>query len=148
MKVVALRHIGPFELIGDKFSKLWQWVGKNQVPAQGCLGMWLDDPSTVPAEELRSDACIVVPESFKLGDLGGLDLRTDHVVGGEYAVVTHLGPYDGLGEAWGTFCKEALPALGRETAPGPTFEMYVNDCSTVPPAEVRTDLFVPLKPEG
>jgi len=145
MCVVALRHHGPYYLIGDKFPKLNNWAVKNNVPFTAALGIWRDNPDMVAAQDLRSDACIVVSSDQELPDTEGLDIRLDKVAAGEYAVATFYGPYEGLGDAWARFCGQAIAKLGREIAEAPSFEMYMNDCSTVKPEEIRTDLYVLLK---
>lgn len=145
MNVVALRHHGPYYLIGEKFGQLNQWAGRHSVPFTGALGIWRDNPDVVAQTELRSDACLIVDGSITLPDSDGMDLRLDKVQPGEYAVATFFGPYEGLGDAWARFCGQALPKLGREIADAPSFEVYVNDCSKVKPEEIQTDLYVLLK---
>ncbi len=147
--LVALRHIGPYHEIGPKFGALWQWAQSHGVEIQGALGIWYDDPGATPAHELRSDACLIVADDFELPSRGegDPDLRLTTVSPGEYAVGTHMGSYEGLGDAWARFCGQALPNLGREVADSPSFEVYVNDCTAVRIEEVRTDLYVRLLPE-
>jgi len=143
LKVVALRHIGPYHEIGDAFDRIHRWMIANEVPVQSAIAIYHDDPSVVPQTQLRSDACLQVPDDYQLGETGGLDLRIDTVPGGEYAVATHMGSYAGLNDAWARFLGQAAPSLGRELGMY-TFEIYVNDCSKVPEEEVRTDLYVSL----
>ena len=140
IKVVALRHVGPYNLIGSKFGPLSRWAGTNGVPLQAALALYHDNPSETPPQELKSDACLQVSEDFKLENSNGLELRVDEVPGGTYARATHWGPYEGLGDAWARFLGQAVPSLGKE--PGPiTFEIYMNDCSQVKPEEIQTDLY-------
>lgn len=146
MRIVALRHIGPYHLIGPVFDKLMAWAGPAGVPIQGVLGSYYDDPHTVPAQELRSDAAIVVPADYELPADNPLGATIAEIPGGEYATATHLGSYEGLGDAWSRFTGEAIPATGRQTAEGVCFEMYMNDCREVPLEEVRTDMYVPVSP--
>lgn len=145
INVVALRHSGPYYLIGSKFPQLNNWAVKHNVPFTAALGIWRDNPDAVAAQDLRSDACVVVDRGLELPETDGLDIRLDKVQPGEYAVATYYGPYEGLGDAWARFCGQAVPALGREIADAPSFEMYMNDCSKVKPEEIRTDLYVLLK---
>ena len=39
---------------------------------------------------------------------------------------------------------ERSPASGREPGDGPTFEVYIDDCTVVPPAQCRTELYIKL----
>lgn len=146
MRIIALRHVGPYHLIGPVFERLMNWAGPAGVPMQGVLGRYHDDPCLVPAEELRSDAAIVVGDDYELPSENPLGLTLGQIPGGEYATAIHLGSYEGLGDAWGHFTSEAIPATGRTPTDGACFEMYMNDCRDVPPDEVRTDLYVPVSP--
>lgn len=145
LNVAALRHSGPYHLIGEKFQKIADWAYKHQLPFREAIAIFRDNNDIVPAHELRSDACVVVSADQVLPDTDGMDIRLDKVQPGDYAVATFYGPYEGLGDAWARFCGQVLPTLGREVADAPSFEMYMNDCSTVKPEEIRTDLYVLLK---
>lgn len=143
-RVLALEHRGPYHLIGDKFGELMGVVGSMGIPLQSVLGVYYDDPHSVAAEDLRSDACVGVPDDFELPDGYQGELRIKEIQGGDYAFGTHLGPYAGLGDAWAQF-DTAAKALGRAYRPEPCFEMYMNDCTQVAPEEIRTDLYSPLE---
>ena len=145
-RLVALRHIGPYNRIGRCFGQLSHWAelnGFEGVP----LAVFHDDPHTTPEDELRADACLAVGEDFQLPDgakAGGQELTISEVGPGEYAVTTHLGYYDGLELAWDEFLSH-IKEMGRDLGQGPCFEIYLNDCSVVPEKEVRTDLYTRLK---
>ncbi len=145
--VVALRHIGPYENIGDKKPQHERWASEHSVEIKSVLGLWHDDPSRVAQAELRSDACMEVDADYVLPDENPLGLTVLIIEGGEYAVTTFLGSYAGLGAAWGEFCGSGIAALGRQIGEFPTFEVYVNDCNAVPVEEVRTDLYAKLLSE-
>ncbi|MCW5936527.1 MAG: AraC family transcriptional regulator [Fimbriimonadaceae bacterium] len=148
MRCIALRHTGPYHLIGSKFGALFEWAGPAGVPVETVLGVFHDDPGSVPAGELRSDACIAVPPGYTLPDDTPVGVTMLEIAGGDYAVATHMGSYEGLSDAWARFAGQAVPATGREPAPSASFEVYVNDCTKVPLEEVRTDLYMPLAPVG
>ncbi|HLP00105.1 MAG TPA: GyrI-like domain-containing protein, partial [Fimbriimonas sp.] len=99
-----------------------------------------DDLSVVPAHELRSDAGVQVPSDYQLPENAPEGMSLVTIPGGDYAVATHMGPYSGLGDAWARFCGQAAPALGRPLSYF-TFEIYVNDCDSVAPEDIRTDLY-------
>lgn len=73
-------------------------------------------------------------------EVDGMQVVPSELPAGEIAVTSHLGAYDGLGEAWGEFMGE-IGAMGR--APGiPFWEVYVTEPSPdIDPATLRTDLF-------
>lgn len=73
-------------------------------------------------------------------EVDGMRLVASVMPGGDVAVTSHLGGFDGLGRAWGEFFG-AIGASGR--APGaPFWESYVTEPSPdMDPADLRTDLY-------
>ncbi len=139
--LVGIRHVGPYHEIGAAFGKLGAWLGANQIPMEAMLGFYYDDPRQVAPADLRSDAAAVVPEGVAIPE--GNDVRIFELPERKYATATHLGSYSGLGDAWQAF-EAAVQAAGFTMTDDPCFEVYVNDCTKVPEAEVRTDLYVPI----
>ena len=70
------------------------------------------------------------------------------IPGGDYAVVTHFGPYHKLGETYARLFGEWLPRSGRELGPSPSFEVYLNDPESTEPDDLLTDICVPLQSRG
>ncbi|VXB27817.1 GyrI-like domain-containing protein [Citricoccus sp. K5] len=69
----------------------------------------------------------------------GITLASSELPGGRIAIVSHLGAYDGLGDAWGTFM-QAVAEAGHQPAL-PFWEIYVTEPSPdQDPAAMRTDL--------
>lgn len=145
MTVVALRHVGPYDQISHEFGELMNWTNKHKVAYDLCLAVYHDDLRVVSSQELRSDACVVVADDFSLPSSDGLDLRLDTVPSGEYAVTTHVGAYDGLGNAWESFVAEEILALGRIPDHQVAFEIYRVAGPGIAPSEQRTDLYMRLR---
>src|SRR5689334_2266053 len=63
LRLAAMAHQGPYTGIGAVFEHLMAWgVGRGLVgPETRFIGLFLDDPASVPAERLRSNACMTVP---------------------------------------------------------------------------------------
>jgi AraC family transcriptional regulator len=141
-KLFGFRHQGPYHLIGEAFGKLGPFLQQSGIPMELMLGVYYDDPTETPAEELRSIAAAVIPTSFELP--GGTEATTFELPEQKYAVYTHMGSYTGLGGAWMAF-GQAFGSSGLNGAPGPALEIYRNDCSKVPEAEVRTDLMMAIQ---
>ncbi len=57
----------------------------------------------------------------------------------------HVGPYAELEAAYLRVVRDWLPASGEDLADLPCFEVYVNDAKTVRPAELITDIHLPLR---
>lgn len=74
---------------------------------------------------------------------GDLTVEPSELPAGEVAVVSHVGAYDGLGEAWGHLMSE-IRSSGR--APEiPFWEAYVTEPTPdMDPATLRTDLYCPV----
>lgn len=141
-KVVGLRHVGPYYMIGEAFGRLAMWAGQNGIAIGPTVAIYHDNPDITPLAELRSDACLVVPDDFTTDDptVSVIDIPANR-----YAVMTYIGPYDGLGNAWNQLCGEWFPSNGKEFGEGPCFELYLSDCSQVPASELVTEIYQPIR---
>jgi AraC family transcriptional regulator len=143
LRVAALAHRGDYMAIGSTFERLGVIAGAQGVftPATRSLGIYYDDASVTPREALRADACLSVPDSWTpAGELRLLEIR-----GGRYAVTLHVGPYAELERRYKWLFGTWLAESGEETADAPCVEEYLNDARTVPPTELRTEIWLPLK---
>ncbi|HEX7665488.1 MAG TPA: AraC family transcriptional regulator [Polyangiaceae bacterium] len=143
MRVGVVHHTGPYGRISEAFARLGEIAGVNGLfahPGAKMLGVYHDDPESTPANELRSDAGIVVPDDVELP--AGLD--EVRLPAGRYAKTIHRGPYTGLGDAWSSFMGSWLPASGHRIGEGTPFEVYASPQATTPPADLVTELYLPL----
>lgn len=140
---VGLDHTGSYMEINKAFTAVFtQLAGAGLLgDVKEMFGLYLDDPETVPVEQLRSAACVVLASSSE----AQAGLKSYHRAGGDYAVLTHKGPYANLHLAYrwlyGTWLKES----GRELRDQPLFEIYVNNPREVPASELMTEICLPLK---
>lgn len=143
LRVACVRHTGPYHDCGAAWDRLGAIAGAagDFGPGTQLLGISYDDPENVAPEALRYDAAFTVDDDFEPHD--GLEIRI--VAGGDYAVLTHEGPYPGLRRAYRQLMGEWLPRSGRELADTPCFETYLNDPDTTAPAELLTDIHAPLR---
>jgi AraC family transcriptional regulator len=146
IKVAFLRHVGPYEDegISQTWRKLEAWAGQHGLlsPRAKLIGISHDNPHVTPPDRLRYDACIAPDQAFKPeGEIG-----TQVIPGGEYAVVTHRGPYEKLPETYIYLYGEWLPQSGREPAESPGFQLHHNTPPETAPDDLVTDIYVPLKP--
>jgi AraC family transcriptional regulator len=140
--VAALAHRGDYQTIPGTFVRLATMAGALGVlgPGMRSFGIYYDDPSATPVEALRSEACVTVPDDWvPSGDLERREIR-----GGRYAVVLHVGPYAELGRAYTWLYGTWLAQSGEEAADAPCVEEYLNDARTVPAANLRTEIWLPL----
>ncbi len=143
IRVAFMRHVGPYAEVGATWDKLLPRLGKEGWLGGAALfiGICHDDPEVTPPDKIRYDACVSVDESFQpSGDIG-----VQLIPGGEYAVTTHFGPYEKLGETYTRLLGQWLPRSGRELRPTPCFEVYLNDPQSTEPADLVTDLYAPMQ---
>jgi AraC family transcriptional regulator len=143
-RVAFLRYVGPFDGVGAAWQRLVMWAGPRGVfgPATRFIGVWLDDPEVTPPERLRGDVCVTVPDRVQAeGPVGVRELP-----GGDHAVTVHRGPYSGIGDTYARLCGQWAPSAGRELCPLPAFEVYLNNPQTTAPADLLTELCLPLEP--
>ncbi len=144
IRVVMLKHVGPYDDISPVFDRLFTWVTAHNVPVMRTIGIYWDNPDEVPASRLRSAACVAVPPDFQITDNDGLPLSIDTIPGGSYATTQFIGPYEELKPVWSSFTFYIENTLRRQIGSNPAFEVYVNDPSTTPPEQLVTDLYLPV----
>jgi glutathionylspermidine synthase/effector-binding domain-containing protein len=144
IRVVMLRHTGPYEGVSAVFDQLFSWVNVNDVPVQRTIGIYWDNPDFVAASRLRSAACAEVPFDFHLTDRGGLPLTIEEIAGGSYVMTRFVGPYEDLAPVWTELTRYTEHTLGRRISMNPAFEVYVNDASDTPPDRLITELYMPI----
>ena len=141
--VVALRREGKaYTDLNATFGQVWSWAEATDTlqHLQGIYRIPLDDPASVPVDELRYDAGLALgvtsaPEPFRV-------LR---LPAGEFACLRHFGSYDGLEAATDYVVGEWLLSSGRDPADFPVFHNFINDPDQTPVYELITDILLPLK---
>ena len=143
LHLASVRHVGSYMRINDAFQRLNEFVtaaGWSNRDTK-LVGIYHDDPSTTPEDKLRSDAAITIPAKTKLPR--GLTELT--IPAGRYAHAMHVGPYTGLGDAWGHLRNEWLARSGEKLGKGMSYEVYQNTPMNAKPHELITDLYLSLK---
>ena len=140
----GVTHIGPYAEMGQSFQKLIGiLMARSLLPhTSGMFAIYHDAPEAKPENELRSQVAVITTPSFPK-ELEGLDHF--EVAAGKVAVLEHEGPYATLAAAYNWIYGTWLPQSGEEPRDAPPLEIYVNDPSTTPAAQLRTDIRVPLK---
>jgi|GEM_PF-52887 len=144
-RLAALRHIGPYPRIGETFERLGAIAGPAGLfgaPGVEMIALYHDAPESTPADQLRADAALSVPD----GQAVPAGLTEVTLPAGRYACATHLGPYSGLSDTWARFMGEWLPQSGLRVAQGVGFELYRNTPMDSAPEQLRTELYLPIEP--
>lgn len=142
LRLAVTRHHGSYMQIGTAFERVFAWAAGRGLlgPATRSIGVYYDDPHSVPVDQLTSDAGITIGPDVAVDGA----LRAITVAGGRHAVLTHKGPYAELERAYGWLYRSWLPASGMEAANRPCYEEYLNDPRTLPPQEWLTAIYLPL----
>lgn len=145
MRVAFIRHIGPYNQVGEAWGRLCVSLGKEGWLGADTLfvGVSYDDPEVTPADKIRYDACVTVPERFTPRE----DIGVQVLAGGDYAVTTHFGPYENLNKTYARLYGQWLPRSGRKLATRPCLEVYLNSPESVAPKDLLTDIYMPLETE-
>ena len=144
LRIAALRHIGPYQLISEAFARLGAIAGPAKLfltPGTMMIALYHDDPEATPASELRSDAGLTLAEDVPLPS-GTSEMR---VPAGRHARTTHVGPYATISDTWIRFMGGWLPASGEELREGPSFEIYRNTPMDTPAEKLVTDIYLPVR---
>lgn len=141
--LIAVAHRGSYMAIGKSFDLLFTTLAQRNLirPDLRMIGVYLDDPTSVPEAELRSQAGVVVNEPVAVD----APLFSAHIRGGDHAVLKYKGPYGDMRAAYDWLYGQWLPSSGRDVADAPVFEEYFNSPRDTPPTELRTDIYLPLK---
>ena len=144
-RLAAMAHVGAYNGVSKSYEKvaavftirdLWKH-------ARGMVGIYYDDPSTVPEAELRSYAAVELADDVVVPD----PLEEVLIRGDESAVLVMQGAYTGLQEAYEWLYGQWLPQSGRMPADQPSYEVYLNSPMDTAPADLLTQIYVPLQPK-
>jgi AraC family transcriptional regulator len=144
LRVAFVRHVGPYHEVGQAWEKICAKLGSEGLIGSDSrfIGVCYDDPEVTPPEKIRYDACITVGEDFTPEGEAGVQM----LPGGEFAVTTHIGPYEKLNQTYAALFGQWLPSSGRELRSEPSLEFYLNDPESTDPGELLTDIYAPLEP--
>ena len=145
MRVAIMRHIGPYSQVGKTWGQLMTLLGKEGLLNGGAhfIGICHDDPAVLPPDKIRYDACVTVDKDFHACAEIGVQIIPD----GDYAVLTHFGRYDKLGESYAKLLGQWLPRSRRRLSATPCFEIYFNAPESTDPQDLVTDIHAPLEPK-
>ena len=141
MRIAYVTHVGPHHAIKAAFERRYAWAGPRGLTGPHAVGVavYLDDARTTPAAELRSEAAVSVAADVQGDD----EVQVRELPGGRYAALTLKGPLTGLNEAYAALFAW-LEAGGGRRGEGPVVEVYLNDPHDTAPADLETEIRVPL----
>jgi AraC family transcriptional regulator len=143
LRVAAIQCRGDYQLTSNAFERLMTVAATTGLltPATRTIGVFHGDPVSVPQNELRSTACITVPEEW----VPSGELAEVHLAGGRYARIVHTGPYTELKTAYDWLYQTWLPSSSEEPRDLPCLEEYLNDPRQVSAKDLETAVLMPLE---
>uniref|UniRef100_UPI003566EA60 AraC family transcriptional regulator n=1 Tax=Hydrogenophaga sp. TaxID=1904254 RepID=UPI003566EA60 len=142
LRLAGLDHKGSYMAIGKAFEGSFVQLAALDLvgPDSRWIAEYLDDPFAVPEKQLCSRAGLSVPADAVLA----APLVAFDVGGGPCAVLRHRGPYATMRAAYQWLYGHWLVNSGLEAGDAPVFEEYLNNPRDTAPADLLTDIFLPL----
>ncbi len=145
LEVAYIRHIGPYQAVGQAFERLMRWAGPRRLlrfPDTKVLGVYHDNPDITETDKLRSSACITVPaETRAEGEVGRMTIP-----GGLFAVARFEVAPDEFGEAWDALMSDWLPESGYQPDDRMCYEVYLNEPKNHPQGKFVIEICEPIRP--
>jgi len=154
---VQIREVAPVQLVGLAHKGSYMRIGKafetayTHMRAQGLarpdmrwMAVYDDDPFSVPETQLCSRAGFLLPPDVAAQP----PLVRFELGGGPCAVLRHQGPYATMRAAYQWLYGQWLVTSGLEAANLPVFEEYLNNPRDTAPADLLTDIYLPLLGQG
>jgi AraC family transcriptional regulator len=142
-QVAFVRHTGPYASVGAAWQKVCSFAAARQLlgPKTRYIGISHDFPNLTASEQLRYDACVTLDrEAAPAGEVGVKTIQA-----GRYAVFLQCGPYENFNATYDAIYRDWLPSSGEQLRDQPSFELYLNTPENTPPAELRTEIWLPLE---
>ena len=142
MRVAIIEHRGDYQLTSSAFERLMTFAATTGLlcATTRSIGIYHDDPASVAQADLRSSACITVPDDWTCSG----EVREGHIEGGRYARIVHTGPYADLKTAYEWLYQTWLPSSAEEPRNLPCLEEYLNDPRQVLAKDLETAVMMPL----
>jgi AraC family transcriptional regulator len=142
-RCASVAHKGAYLQIDQAMGRLFTTLAAQKImaPDQAMRAVFFDDPDLAPVEALRSRACSPVAEGLPVAP----PLEETVLRGGLYARLRYRGPYADMKGAYRWLLGVWLPQSGYEPDDDPIFEAYLNNPQHVAPADLMTDIHLPLK---
>jgi len=137
VRFLYLENMGSYAQLGPVFGQVMQYsMGKG---ISGMLmGIFYDDPASVPEESLRCEIGIPVPEDFEPDS----PFKVKEIPSQQVAYAVLKGPYDQIAQEYGK-----IMAWAEEQGyviVGPVVEVYLKGGEGVPESEYLTEVRFPI----
>jgi AraC family transcriptional regulator len=142
LRVAMIEHRGAYQLTSKTFERLTTIAATTGLlrTETRTIGIYYDDPDSLPEAKLRSAACITVPDHWSPSG----ELTEAYIEGGRYARIVHTGPYHELKMAYDWLYQIWLPVNAEELRDLPCLEEYTNSPRDVHSKDLETTVMMPL----
>jgi len=126
------------------FETLFCYLQQHQLMGafDSCVGITPDDYDVIPHARCRFDAGVILKAEAQVEPMGEIALQL--LPAGRWAIFQHKGPYDTLWQSWNVAYRDWLPRSHEHLRDAPPIEIYLNNVNTTPPAQLRTEILIPL----
>lgn len=146
--VLFARSMGPYQVSSrEAWLELGAWLDRHKARHLAKLGYgyFRDNPLTTPPELLRYDACVPTIPGLDPDPAAGIGRQT--LPGGAFAVHTHVGSYNEVGDIFSRLHRDIVPKRGLSVDyDRPFVAIYLNDPAVTREMHRRTELCVPVIP--
>lgn len=145
IQLAAMRHVGPFDQIGQVYSKLFGWAGPKGLlanPELKTATVYHDDPSVTDISKLRQSAGITVPHAIEAeGEIIPVRIKAGKFAVGRFEITDKE-----FGQAWNSMCIWVEESGYKENSEnGQHYELYHNDHTQHPERKFILDICIPVK---
>lgn len=138
MTLVYLEHTGPYDRMGEVFAQLGEYAAEKALTGD-VVGIYYDDPAQVPAEQLRSELGIVVPE----GTMPDSGYSLQEVPERKVVYVILRGPYGEIAKEY-PYIVQWIEEKGYRIV-GPLMEIYLEAGPDIPAEQLVTEVRIPIE---
>ena len=126
-----------------KWRRLVEYVRQNQLGGENgkFVSISLDDPLITSRHQCRFYLGTTVPEGTK--PIAGTGIF--HILPQRYAIFKHIGDYDSLTTIYKSIYEDWLPGSDYQSSGTMTFEVYIRNPLEVSPAELETEICIPIE---
>ena len=126
-RIAGFHMVGPWEqTVKQGFEQLVMWVDGKQIVPLEWIAVYYDNPDVVPADKLRCDTVVSVPEGFAIPE-NSEGVTLTELAGGDYAVAIARVENHDFATPWYQFFDRLLQDPSWQLSAKPCFEIYRNN---------------------
>ena len=142
LHLAYLRQFGSYDQMDQSFRQLFSWASEHLALKQQpeIMGIVHDNPDLTEEENLRFDACIVVPQAIQAsGAIGYKKIK-----GGKFAVFRYKGAFETFYPVYDYIYNVCLFEYQWELRDEPVLEWYYSSPSFYNSNQLVTDFYLPI----